>query len=191
MKLVYYDTNVFWRFFEYYTYDIPVQGNCSKYSPKKQNFDIRMVTSPWTLQEFFFKYIQEKRNEVKIPIFKTAQIRKNIEKLSEVQGYLSLFKQDTIDTRSVNYLFITLFLLAREKNILALKQNDRKRIDPMDLLHFSYALKTDCDVFLTMDSDFELLKKKKDIRDVIEPHKLKRIIVVSDDLMDIKNKVIF
>jgi len=190
MKLVYYDTNVFWRFFEYYINEIPVQGECAKYSPKQQKFDIRPVTSPWTLEEFFFKYIQEKRNEVKLPIFKTRQIRKNIEKLSEIHGYLALFKQDDIDTRSVNYLFITLFMLARDKDILALKQNDKKRIDPMDLLHFSYALKTGCELFLTMDNDFKFLEKKKDIQSVIKSHKLKRIIVVSDDLTEIKSKII-
>lgn len=190
MNKIYYDTNVFWRFFQIFIEDIPLPGKVGKFSPLEQNNNYIKITAPWTLDEFFHSYIVEKRNEIKFPIFKNIQIKNRIENLSRINEYMALFHQEIIDTRDVNILFITLFLLARDKNILNLKQNDEK-LDSKDLLHLSYALVSKCNIFITSDKKFELLNKIVETKKILLSLNLSRIIIVKDNLSDIEKEILF
>lgn len=93
-KKIYYDTTVFWRFFNLYIVNIPLMGKIKKYSPLA-NFDVIKITAPWTLDEFFHSYISEKRNEVQFPIFKSTQIKIKIESLSNKTFALFAIDQST------------------------------------------------------------------------------------------------
>lgn len=190
IKRIYYDTNAFWRFFNLFIENIPLTGKIKKYYPLNSEENIIKITAPWTLDEFFHSYIAEKRNEIFFPFFKSRQISNRIEKLSKTNEYLALFKQETVDTMDINLLFIKLFLLSRNHNILSLKSNDHK-IDSKDLLHLSYALYSKCHSLITCDKGFKFLKNVRPIKEIFQYYKLKKIIVIKEDLSGISQEFDF
>ena len=192
MKKIYYDTGPFWRFFiNIYVEKANLPEELKIYSPMEWKSNIKRITSPWTLDEFFHNFIKSKRKEIKIPdSFFEKEIKKHTEILTHTKAFLALFSQESIDTRSLNELFITLFLAARECKILSLKQRDKK-INSKDLLHLSYALCSDCHTFITCDNGFVLLKGKENIKKIISSYKLKKIIIIDTKLKKIIKKIDF
>lgn len=81
-------------------------------------------------------------------------------------------------------------MMARDKNILSLMKNDNK-IHSKDLLHLAYALYSHCHTFVTCDNGFKLLKKVRPIEHIIQYYKLKKVIIISDDLSSILDTIDF
>jgi len=193
MKKIYYDTAAFWQFFiNCYINNQSIDKDIEQYYPLSLNRNIIRCTSPWTLDEFFHNYIKIKKAEIKIkfPFFDHEEILKRTEALTKTKEFLSLFKQEIVNTREINDIFISLFLHARDSNILSLKKHDKK-IHSKDLLHLSYALVSECDTLITCDNGFALLTEKREIKDIINTFKIRTIVILDVKLEKVVQKLDF
>ncbi len=103
---------------------------------------------------------------------------------------MAFFKQESIDTRALNNLFLTLFEIAKDNDILALKKKD-KRLNSKDLLHFAYALLSTCSIFVTCDNDFKLVQNVDKIKKIIRYYKMKKVIILNDSISKVQNELNF
>lgn len=165
-----------------------------KLNPLNIDQNIVRTTAPWTLDEFFHNYIKSKKREIRnnnlFPFFDHSDILKKTESVTRTKEFLALFKQESIDTRELNDVFFDLFLHARNNDILSLKPRDKK-IHSKDLLHLSYALNTRCNMIITCDGGFSLLKEIREIKDMISFFKLKRILILDGHIKKINEKIDF
>ncbi len=191
MNRIYYDTPIFWRFFEkVFIKKIEIPDDIEYLSPTKIDEKITRITAPWTLDEFFHNYIKEKRREIKSRFQKKDKLINEIEDLAKTKGFMAFFKQESIDTRALNNLFLTLFEIAKDNDILALKKKD-KRLNSKDLLHFAYALLSTCSIFVTCDNDFKLVQNVDKIKKIIRYYKMKKVIILNDSISKVQNELNF
>jgi len=194
-KIFYYDTGAFWRFFLFgFIQKIEFSTDIQRYSPLDTNINIRRILSPWTVEEFFHAYITKQSREIKnieIPEdiefpekFFEREIKERTEVLTKVRSFLSLFFQGELETSIVNNLFLSLIMTARENSILSFKTNDKK-IDSKDLLHLAYALYFNSHSFITCDQGFKLIMDVEITRRMLSRYKLKKIIILKEDLTEI------
>ena len=193
MKKFYYDTSSFWEFFErqYLNIQKRIEYNIpdviSIYSPLNLEKNIVRITAPWTLDELFHRYIQKKEKEIKTTTFNSCDILKKIQDLALMKGFLAFFTQESINSRDINELFLTLFELAKNNDILYLKKGDNK-LNSKDLLHLAYALISRCNIFLTSDNDYLLVSNVERIVKILQYYKMEKIVILANDLKSIKKE---
>jgi predicted nucleic acid-binding protein len=200
-KIFYYDTGAFWRFFLFeFIQKTEFSTDVQRYSTLDTNINIRRILSPWTIEEFFHAYIIKQSRKIKkieIPEdiefpekFFEKEIMERTEVLTKVKSFLFLFSQGKLDTSIVNNLFLSLIMAARENSILSVKTNDNK-IDSKDLLHLAYALYFNSHSFITCDRGFKLIMDVEVIRRMLPQYKLKKIVILKEDLTEIIEKLDF
>ena len=182
---IYYDTNSFWNYFlNHCNENDELNRDLKEFSPLNEKYE--KITAPWTLDEFchnFPRKLEGKR------ILK-EEIKKKTEILTKLPIFLSFFTQETMDTRKINNLFLQLYLLARELDIISLT-NEEKKIHSKDLLHLAYALISESDILITTDSKFECLENYERIKEIIKSYKLRRIIIADSKFEKIKKNIYF
>ncbi len=194
MKKYYYEASIFGQFFinEFILQD-EMPNEIIAYSPISSEKNFEKIISPWSIEEFYHSYTDSKRREIHLGFpkkyifpkyFFAREIKKRTDALVRIQSYTSSFNQETVDTRLLNHIYLSLISIARTNDILTTRKKKNK-IHSKDLLHLAYALIFECHSFLTCDQGFKILKKIDSIRRIMNQKKLKKIIIFADDLSKI------
>jgi hypothetical protein len=148
------------------------------------------IFSPFVLEEYFHTLVTQKESTLEMEKDNLVMKDKLVRKLARLHAYSMNFDVEVdatkIDLEILTELYFKLFLIGIDLDIISKKQNDGN-IHPYDLLHFSYCMLANANIFLTSDNGFEKLfttqsgiqKLNPRIKE-LQVYKLKEIILYQE-----------